>query len=90
LHRPAKKKYLRKLAPRRRRRQGDDLIIVCSWCGKIRSKQNRWIEADVTLNIFSLRGAENSELPTATAPPPLLSHGMCELCFQKMSAAPSK
>jgi hypothetical protein len=56
--------------------RSDQLLRVCAWCKKIHL-EDRWVEVEeVTVR---LRLFERSLLP-------LMTHGICELCHQGMSA----
>lgn len=55
----------------------NNLLIMCSWCNKIETANGHWQEVEQaveTLNLFELE-----YLPT-------ISHGMCNVCFEEISA----
>jgi hypothetical protein len=55
----------------------DELVITCSWCKKIRTAENVWYEVEQAVQILQL-----FELN----PTPNLSHGMCEDCYDSITA----
>lgn len=54
----------------------DEVIIICSWCGKINIGKNNWQEIEDAVKILGL--FESDALPQ-------VSHGMCSDCYQIMS-----
>ncbi len=55
--------------------QIDDVLIVCSWCNKIEIGNGKWQEVEEAVESLGL-----FELETV----PLISHGMCDSCYQKV------
>jgi len=51
----------------------NDLLVICSWCNKIRTENGEWQEVKETIKSLGL--FELDALPT-------ISHGMCDSCYQ--------
>jgi hypothetical protein len=51
--------------------RGEGMVVLCSWCKKVRLGKDRWVEVDEAVDTLQL-----FEQPT----PPHLSHGICEAC----------
>ncbi len=49
------------------------LLTTCSWCNKIKL-DDKWIDIEKAIEILDLFGVNCNNIP-------LLSHGMCEICF---------
>jgi len=56
--------------------RSDEMILICSWCKKIKAEDDDWLEVESAIEKMSLF---NKEIL------PELSHGMCEVCFDKLS-----
>jgi len=54
----------------------DNLLIICSWCNKIKTGNGKWEEIEEAVK--SLRLLELETLPK-------ISHGMCDSCYQTVS-----
>jgi hypothetical protein len=50
----------------------DELIVMCSWCKKIRNLAGAWVEVEDAVNELCL--FESAKLPR-------ISHGMCDPCM---------
>ena len=55
----------------------DNLVIICSWCNKIETRNGNWQEVEEAVETLRL-----FELETL----PLTSHGMCGACFEKVTS----
>ena len=53
----------------------DEVIIICSWCGRINTGNNEWQEVEDAVKVLGL--FELSVLPQ-------ISHGMCNDCYKLM------
>jgi Fe2+ or Zn2+ uptake regulation protein len=51
----------------------DNLLTICSWCNKIETGNGKWQEVEEAVESLGL-----FELETL----PLISHGMCDSCYQ--------
>jgi hypothetical protein len=57
--------------------RSDDIIIVCSWCKKLRVSDGRWLELE--------QGVRELELFDRDLPMPRISHHICPDCLKKLS-----
>lgn len=55
----------------------DELVVTCSWCNKIKITENVWHEVEQAAQILKLFDLN---------PSPQISHGMCEGCYEAMTA----
>jgi hypothetical protein len=53
--------------------RGGEIVVACSWCNKIKTGVNIWLEPEDAVPELGL--FENDSLPP-------LSHGMCEECYK--------
>jgi hypothetical protein len=58
-------------------RRGNGVIIVCSWCKKIDTRDGNWREIEEAVTNLEIFESENI---------PQLSHGMCVPCYQTITA----
>jgi hypothetical protein len=61
---------------RRNTKHMDEVIIICSWCDKIKIGQDEWQEIQESIKSIGLFDFE-------IVPPP--SHGMCDTCYERVS-----
>lgn len=54
----------------------DEVIIICSWCNKIRVDEGDWQEVEELLKSLGLFDLELLPQP---------SHGMCDDCYEVIS-----
>jgi len=52
-----------------------DLLIVCSWCNKVKVDK-KWLEIEDAIAELDLLSLNCSDIP-------MLSHGMCEFCYNQ-------
>ncbi|MDQ1255884.1 MAG: hypothetical protein QG656_478 [Candidatus Hydrogenedentes bacterium] len=57
--------------------RGNDLLVVCGWCKKVRH-ENDWIEIDEAVRVIGL--LERAVMPS-------ISHGICEACAEILAAS---
>ncbi len=57
-------------------RRTDSVIVACSWCKKIETRDGSWHEIEEALSNLKLFESENI---------PQMSHGMCVSCYQSIS-----
>lgn len=53
-----------------------DLLVACAWCKKLDVGKENWREFEEAVRILNLSEIENL---------PLISYGMCRVCYQTMS-----
>lgn len=51
------------------------LLVVCSWCGRLKIRDETWVEVEVAISQLGLFELESL---------PQMSHGVCEECYQAM------
>ena len=49
----------------------DEILLICSWCKKVKTDENKWVEVEEAIEQMGLFGASSF---------PKLSHGMCPAC----------
>ncbi len=54
----------------------DNLLIICSWCNKIETGNGKWQEVEEAVESLGLFELEIL---------PMISHGMCDSCYQTVS-----
>ena len=54
----------------------DEIIIICSWCNKIKVDEGDWQEIEEFLRAYGLFDLEILPQP---------SHGMCDSCYKTVS-----
>ena len=54
----------------------DEVVVICSWCKKIRVVDETWLEVEDGIAQLGLFNA---------GPQPGLSHGMCNACYENTS-----
>ena len=55
--------------------RSEEIITICSWCKRIKAKDETWLDAEEAIEKMSL--FNRPQLPK-------LSHGICPVCYERI------